>query len=65
MFNNIPPLTRNIIIINVVVFIVVTLLNSNQVNAYLAAFYPFSPFFSLLANNHTYVYAWKFYAYFI
>lgn len=45
MFNNIPPLTRNIIIINVVVFIVVTLLNSNEVNAYLAAFYPFSPFF--------------------
>ncbi|MBO6185561.1 MAG: rhomboid family intramembrane serine protease [Chryseobacterium sp.] len=45
MFNNIPPLTRGLIIINVIVFIIVTLLNNNQVNAYLAAFYPFSPFF--------------------
>ncbi|MFC7347635.1 rhomboid family intramembrane serine protease [Chryseobacterium zhengzhouense] len=45
MFNNIPPLTRNIILINVVVFIIVNILNNNQVNAYLAGFYPFSPFF--------------------
>jgi len=45
MFNNIPPLTRNLIIINVIVFIVVNILNNNQVDAYLAGFYPFSPFF--------------------
>lgn len=44
MFNNIPPITRNIIIINVIVFIVTSLLG-NQVIGYLAGFYPFSPFF--------------------
>ncbi|HAF35920.1 rhomboid family intramembrane serine protease [Chryseobacterium arthrosphaerae] len=44
MFNNIPPITRNIIIINVIVFIV-TLLMGNQAIAYLAGFYPFSPYF--------------------
>lgn len=45
MFNNIPPLTRNIILINVVVFILVNVLNSDQVYANLSGFYPFSPFF--------------------
>ncbi|KQT24515.1 hypothetical protein ASG22_11000 [Chryseobacterium sp. Leaf405] len=45
MFNNIPPITRNIIIINVIVFIIANLLLSNQFTGYLAAFYPFSPFF--------------------
>ena len=45
MFNNIPPITRNLIIINVVVFILVSILNNNQVDAYLAGFYPGSPFF--------------------
>ena len=45
MFNNIPPITRNIIIINVIVFILTYLLNSNEMYRYLAAFYPFSPFF--------------------
>ncbi|WP_241329969.1 rhomboid family intramembrane serine protease [Chryseobacterium arthrosphaerae] len=44
MFNNIPPITRNIIIINVIVFIVTSLMG-NQVIAYLAGFYPFSPYF--------------------
>jgi membrane associated rhomboid family serine protease len=44
MFNNIPPITRNIIIINVIVFIVTSLLGDKIVE-YLAAFYPFSPFF--------------------
>ncbi len=44
MFNNIPPITRNIIIINVIVFIVTSLMG-NQVIGYLAGFYPFSPFF--------------------
>lgn len=45
MFNNIPPITRNIIIINVIVFIISNFLLSDQMMAYLAAFYPFSPFF--------------------
>lgn len=44
MFNNIPPITRNIIIINVIVF-AVTFLLKDQLTGYLAAFYPFSPFF--------------------
>lgn len=46
MFNNIPPLTRNLIIINIVVFLLVQLLQNNQITMYLAAFYPFSPFFN-------------------
>ncbi|PTT34800.1 rhomboid family intramembrane serine protease [Chryseobacterium sp. HMWF028] len=44
MFNNIPPITRNIIIINVIVFIITSLLGDKVVE-YLAAFYPFSPYF--------------------
>ncbi|SFN89822.1 Membrane associated serine protease, rhomboid family [Chryseobacterium oleae] len=44
MFNNIPPITRNIIIINIVVFIVTYFL-ADIATEYLAAFYPFSPFF--------------------
>jgi membrane associated rhomboid family serine protease len=44
MFNNIPPITRNIIIINVIVFIATSLMG-DQVIGYLAGFYPFSPFF--------------------
>lgn len=43
MFNNIPPITRNLIIINVVVFIASFLLP--QLNNLLAAYYPFSPNF--------------------
>ncbi|MBU4538793.1 MAG: rhomboid family intramembrane serine protease [Weeksellaceae bacterium] len=45
MFNNIPPITRNIIIINAIVFILTYFLNSDLMYRYLAAFYPFSPFF--------------------
>lgn len=44
MFNSIPPITRNIIIINVVVFIAVNFLFP-QFYASLSAFYPFSPNF--------------------
>ena len=44
MFNNIPPITRNIIIINVIVFIA-TYFMGNQMIGYLSRFYPFSPFF--------------------
>ena len=45
MFNTIPPITRNIIIINVIVFILTYVLQSDLMYRYLAAFYPFSPFF--------------------
>jgi membrane associated rhomboid family serine protease len=45
MFNNIPPITKNIIIINVIVFIATNFLLKDQLTAYLAAFYPLSPFF--------------------
>ncbi|WEK68772.1 MAG: rhomboid family intramembrane serine protease [Candidatus Chryseobacterium colombiense] len=43
MFNSIPPITRNIIIINVIVFIAVFFLP--QLNDLLSAYYPFSPEF--------------------
>jgi membrane associated rhomboid family serine protease len=43
MFNNIPPITRNIIILNVIVFIV-TLIMPQLYNT-LSGFYPFSPNF--------------------
>ncbi|MCQ4139892.1 rhomboid family intramembrane serine protease [Chryseobacterium sp. EO14] len=45
MFNSIPPVTRNIIIINVAVFVIANLLFQDRFVGYLAAFYPFSPFF--------------------
>ena len=45
MFQNITPITRNIIIINVAVFILFYLLDSQEVFMKFAAFYPFSPFF--------------------
>ena len=45
MFNTIPPITRNIIIINIVVFILTYVLQTDLMYRYLAAFYPFSPFF--------------------
>lgn len=45
MFNSLPPITRNIIILNVVVFIVFYLLNSQMLYMKFAAFYPFSPYF--------------------
>ncbi len=45
MFNNLPYLTRNIVIINVIVYILTYVLNSDEMYRYLAAFYPFSPFF--------------------
>ncbi|MCD0477060.1 rhomboid family intramembrane serine protease [Chryseobacterium sp. LC2016-29] len=40
MFNNIPPITRNLIIINVVVYLAALLLP--QLDYYLAGYYPFS-----------------------
>lgn len=43
MFNSLPPLTRNIIIINIVVFVVSFFVP--QLNDLLSAYYPFSPNF--------------------
>ncbi|WP_419869394.1 rhomboid family intramembrane serine protease [Chryseobacterium sp. CT-SW4] len=45
MFNNIPPITRNIIIINIIVFIISNLVYRDELFNALAAFYPFSPNF--------------------
>lgn len=45
MFNTIPPITRNIIILNVAVFIFFYLVNSQELFMKFAAFYPFSPLF--------------------
>ena len=45
MFNNIPPITRNIIILNVVVFVLFLLLKNDALYIQFAAFYPFSPYF--------------------
>ncbi|KAB1228824.1 rhomboid family intramembrane serine protease [Chryseobacterium viscerum] len=44
MFNNIPPITRNLIIINVIVYLVSNFLLPNLYNT-LSGFYPFSPNF--------------------
>lgn len=44
MFNNIPPVTRNIIILNVIVFIIANFLFPQLYNS-LSGFYPFSPNF--------------------
>ena len=45
MFDNIPPITRNIIILNVIVFVLFLLLKNDALYAQFAAFYPFSPYF--------------------
>lgn len=45
MFQQITPITKNIIIINVVVFILFYLVNSQEMFMKFAAFYPFSPYF--------------------
>ena len=43
MFNNIPPITRNLILINIIVFIVAMIMP--QLDVILAGYYPFSPEF--------------------
>ncbi|SEW43788.1 Membrane associated serine protease, rhomboid family [Chryseobacterium wanjuense] len=49
MFNNLPPLTRNIIIINIIVYIITNFflyaLQKPELYYVLSAYYPFSPFF--------------------
>lgn len=45
MFQNIPPITRNLIIINVLVFLVAEYLLPPQVDNLLAAYFPLSPNF--------------------
>lgn len=50
MFNNIPPLTKNIIIMNIVVYVITNFflyaLNKPELYYLLSAYYPFSPFFN-------------------
>lgn len=45
MFQNIPPITRNIIIINVVVYLLTNFLMNGALYPVLSAYYPFSPNF--------------------
>ena len=45
MFSQVTPVTRNLIIINVIVFSVFSLLNNQELYVKFAAFYPFSPYF--------------------
>lgn len=45
MFNNIPPITRNIIIINIVVYLIANFLYYPSLYNTLSGFYPFSPNF--------------------
>lgn len=45
MFNSLPPITRNLIILNVIVFGFFYLVNNPALYMQFAAFYPFSPFF--------------------
>lgn len=45
MFNNIPPITRNIIIINIVVYVITNFLWYPYLYNILSGFYPFSPNF--------------------
>lgn len=45
MFNNIPPITRNLIIINVVVYLISNLIFSQELYFYLSGYFPLSPFF--------------------
>ena len=45
MFNSLPPITRNLIILNVIVFGFFYLVNNPSLYTQFAAFYPFSPFF--------------------
>lgn len=45
MFNNIPPITRNIIILNIIVYAVSNLFMYPQLYNYLSGYYPFSPNF--------------------
>lgn len=45
MFNDLPPITRNLIILNVIVFGFFYFVNNTALYMQFAAFYPFSPFF--------------------
>lgn len=45
MFNSIPPITRNIIIINIVIYVISNLIFSEELYFYLSAYFPYSPFF--------------------
>ncbi|MGE8432876.1 rhomboid family intramembrane serine protease [Chryseobacterium joostei] len=57
MFNNIPPITRNIIIINVIVYLVSNFLFTGLYDS-LVAYYPFSPLFrSWQVISHMFMHA--------
>ncbi|WP_407403874.1 rhomboid family intramembrane serine protease [Chryseobacterium sp.] len=57
MFNNIPPITKNIIIINIVVYLVSNFLYTDLYNL-LSAYYPFSPnFHSWQVITHMFMHA--------
>lgn len=58
MFNNIPPITKNIIILNVVVYLVTNLFNSAFLYDILSAYYPLSPkFHSWQIITHMFMHA--------
>ena len=58
--SSLPPVTKNIVAINVLVFIA-TLVNQQFMVANFAMFYPTSPFFR--PDYHPHVYAWRILAY--
>lgn len=58
MFNNIPPITKNIIILNVVVYLITNLFNSAFLYDILSAYYPLSPkFHSWQIFTHMFMHA--------
>lgn len=58
MFQNIPPITRNIIIINIVVYLVTNLFNTEFLYDILSGYYPFSPkFHSWQIITHMFMHA--------
>ncbi len=58
MFQNIPPITKNIIIINIVVYLVTNLINTQYLYDILSAYYPLSPdFHSWQIITHMFMHA--------
>lgn len=58
MFKNIPPITKNIILINIVVYLLTNLLMGGKLYDLLSAYYPFSPnFHSWQIITHMFMHA--------
>ncbi len=58
MFKNIPPITKNIILINIVVYLLTNLLMGGKLYDILSAYYPFSPnFHSWQIITHMFMHA--------